>query len=89
MIDKIDASQIQNFLENSPAGAPGQAKNVPSESADASLQVNYADLINGQAPAPEADAEIIQQAQELLSSGELESPQNIREAADNIVKLGI
>lgn len=89
MIEKIDANQIQNFMENSPAGTSGQAKNVSNDSADASLQVNYADLIGGQTPAPEMDAEIIQQAQELLSSGDLESPQNIREAADNIVKFGI
>ena len=38
---------------------------------------------------PQDEALAIQKARELLLSGELESPRNIREAAQNILDLGV
>jgi hypothetical protein len=39
--------------------------------------------------APQTDIDAIQRARELLLSGQLESPENIRTAAENILELGI
>ncbi len=38
---------------------------------------------------PESDAQRVHKARELLLSGQLESPESIRQAAENIVKYGI
>jgi hypothetical protein len=60
-----------------------------SEGSDATLQVNFADLISQAMQAAEADADAVQRARELLESGRLTSPENIRSAAENIVTFGI
>ena len=88
MIDKIDANQpmIESGLSS---GQPKSARAIPDKHADVSIQVNYASLIDKAVQEPEGDAQRVQQARELLLSGELESPENIREAAEGIVKYGI
>jgi len=88
MIEKINTSQIQDLLEKlSPkqptAGAP------PNNAADASLQLDYASFIDKATQTPQTDTKAVQRAQELLISGQLENPQNIRVAAENISKFGI
>jgi len=45
MIEKIDANQIPDILEKSPSKQPDSAKTPPNNGVDASLQVNYASLI--------------------------------------------
>ncbi len=88
MIDKVDTNQpmIESGL---PSGQPKPARAIPDNDADVSIQVNYASLIDKAAQEPEGDAQRVRQARELLQSGQLESPENIREAADNIVEYGI
>ena len=88
MIDKLDTNQpmIESGLSS---GQPKSARAIPDNDADVSVQVNYASLIDKAAQEPEDDAKRLQQARELLLSGELESQENIREAAENIVKYGI
>jgi hypothetical protein len=89
MIEKIDISQIQDLsgkLMPKPQDSP---KTPIKDSADASLQVDYTSLINRETRILETDTEAVRKAQELLQSGRLESPENIREAAENILKFGI
>ena len=88
MIDKIDTNQpvIDSGLS---AAQPKPARAIPDNDADVSVQVNYASLIDKAMQEPKDDAERVQQARELLLSGQLESPENIREAAENIVEYGI
>ena len=89
MIEKIDYNQIQNLLENASSRQSKPAGTTSNNDADAALEINYASLINAAINAPQTDTTAVQQAQELLSSGELESEENTREAAENIIDLGI
>jgi hypothetical protein len=89
MIEKIETSQIQDFLEKSSPKPPNSAGASFDDSVGASLRVNYASLIDKAIKTPEADAKAVKRAQELLLSGQLDSPENIREAAKNIIKFGI
>lgn len=86
MIERIDNSQIQNFLAKS-ANQTGSTGAVPDE--DAQLQVNYASIIEQAQQIPEVDSEAVQRAQQLLLSGQLDNPENVSEAAENIIDFGI
>jgi len=88
MIDKIDLNQVNNFPEKPAQTSPNTQQNTKEEKIDASLQVSYADLIN-KAKQPESDASLVQKARKLIETGQLETSQNIKEAAENIIKLGI
>lgn len=89
MIEKINISQIQDPLEKLSSKQPTPAGAPLNNAADVSLQLNYASFIDKATQTPQTDTKAIQQAQELLMSGQLENPQNIRAAAENILKLGI
>ena len=89
MIERIGTNQIQNPLENSASRQPDSAEALPNNDADASLQINYASLIDQATQIPQNDTEAVRQAQELLLSGQLESTENFQAAAENIVNLGI
>jgi len=54
-----------------------------------SLQVDYAHLINQATQIPRSCIEAVQQAQELLQSGQLESREIIAEAVEDIIESGI
>ncbi len=88
MIDRIDTNQpmIKSGLSS---GQPKSARAIPDNDADVSVQVNYASLIDKAVQEPEGEAQRVQQARELLLSGQLESPENIQDAAENIVKYGV
>ena len=88
MINKIDNNQ--RLIE--PGAASGQANQprpLPRSGDDVSVQVDYASLIEQALQGPQDEALVIQKARDLLLSGELESPRNIREAAQNILDLGV
>jgi hypothetical protein len=88
MIDKIDITQP--LMEpSSSAGQANPPRVPPQKDADVSVQVNYASLIEEAMQPPQDDAQLVEQARQLLLSGRLESPQSIREAAENIVRFGI
>ena len=86
---KIDTNQIQNLLEQPSLSQPGSTKALPNNGADASLQVDFASLIDQANQTPQEDTEAVQRAQELLLSGQLDSPENIQAAAENIINFGI
>ena len=54
-----------------------------------SIQVDYGSFIDKAMQIQQTDARAVQRARELLLSGRLESPENIRAAAKDIVKFGI
>ena len=88
MIDKINSNQIQELL----AKSSRQSNSVETQNdnkLDASLEVNYASLIKKAMEAAESDDNAVQEAKELLSSGQLESEEKIRAAAENIIKFGV
>jgi hypothetical protein len=89
MIEKVNNNNMQNLLGQSSPVQSAPAGVVPNKNEDASLQIDYAALIDKAINAQQADADAVQRAKELLKSGQLESPQNIRAAAENILELGI
>ena len=88
MIEKLDASQSL-FDSGVPSGQPNSARALPNKDEDVSVHVNYASLIEKAVQEPENAAQRVHKARELLLSGKLESPENIGQAAENIVKYGI
>ena len=89
MIEKVDTSQIQGFLEKSSSRQPNSAAALTGNDADVSVQVDYASFIDRAMQTPQMDSKTVRQAKELLLSGQLESPKNIRKAAKYIIEFSI
>ncbi len=89
MIEKVDTNQIQNFLEKTPSRLPSSTPVVSGNDADVSVQVDFASFIDAAMQTPKTDSQAIEKAKQLLLSGQLESPENIKQAAENILNLGI
>ncbi len=89
MINNIDVHSIQN-LQPRPAGKKdrdGHASDVSSP--DASISVEYGNLIAEASQLQRADQHTVERAQELISSGQLDTPENIRAAALHLTQFGI
>jgi hypothetical protein len=92
MIDKININQIpdpRRAGDGSSADQPNRTKQVANDKADATLQIDYARLIEQAIQSQQAETDAVQKAKELLQSGQLDNPANIREAAANIIKFGV
>lgn len=89
MIEKINNNHIPDIFKESSPKQPGPSASSPNKQADASLQVTYDSLIEKAKEIPPEDANAVQRARQILLSGKLESPENIRAAAENIVRFGI
>ena len=86
---KIDTNGIQDFLDKSSSKQLSFSTAPSNNDADASLRVNYAPLIDEAMQITHTDTNTTQRAHELLLSGQLESDENTRAAAENIIKFGI
>jgi len=89
MIEQVNTHKIQDFLEKSSSGRSNSAGALPGDDADVSVQVDYASLIDRAMQTPQTDIKAVQQAKELLLSGQLESKENIQKTAKDIVNLGL
>jgi hypothetical protein len=89
MIDKIENNQVPDILKESSAMQSNSSNNPAKTGLDASLQVSYDSLIEQAIQTQPEDTNVVQQARELLSSGQLDTLQNIQAAAEAIVKFGI
>lgn len=89
MLEKIDNNQVPGILKEPSSKQPDPSKAPASNNGDASLQVNYDSLIEQAKQIPQDDASIVQRARQLLLSGQLENPENVREAAENIAEFDI
>ena len=89
MLEKINNNQIPNILKESSSKQVESSTGPASNQEDASLQVNYESLIEKAKQPPQEDTDAVQQARQLLLSGQLDSPENIRAAAENIITFGI
>jgi len=61
MIDKINNNQIRDILDKTAPQQPDSPKTPADNQVDASLQVDYAALIESAKQAPENDAQALQQ----------------------------
>lgn len=90
MINKIDNNnQVPDILKELSANQANSCKTSDNCQADASLQVSYEALIEKAQQAPAEDVDAVARARQLILSGELDSPENIRKAAENIAKTGV
>lgn len=89
MIDKININQIPDHFDGPSPGQRNHPKPPVNDQADATLQIDFGRLIEQATKMPPADADAVQKAGELLKSGQLDNPANIKEAAENIIKFGL
>ena len=89
MIEKINNNQIPDILKESSAIQPSPSNDSAKTGIDALLQVSYDSLIEQAKQPPQEDADAVQRAHQLLLSGQLDNPENIRAAAEAIVKFGV
>jgi hypothetical protein len=89
MIDKININQISDHFDGSQAGQQNRSKAVANSQADATLQIDYARLIEQAINSKPTETDAVQKAKELLQSGQLDNPASIKEAAANIIKFGV
>lgn len=89
MVKNVDIHRIQDLMPKpvGKKGRNGQASDVPSP--DASLNVEYGHFVAEALGLPQADEQKVERARELIASGQLDTPENIREAAMNIIQLGV
>ena len=89
MIDKIGPNNQPLIESGSSAGQPNPPGAIRGNDVDVSIQVNYASLVDKAMQPPETDDQLVRQARELLLSGELDSEEIIRGAAEDILEYGI
>ncbi len=89
MIEKVDNNQISGVLKESASKQPDLSKSSESSQTDASLQISHDSLIEKINQLPKEDADAVQKARQLLLSGQLDNPENIRAAAEAIIKYGL
>lgn len=100
MINNVD-NQIAEGAINARNGVLGPAQtanqsdspkvstqNGPDNTQDASLQVSFDSLIEQAKQAPAEDGSAVARAKALIASGQLDTPENIQQAAQNILKYG-
>ena len=90
MLDPIQISTIQGTTsKGSPRQSRGTSSSEGSADPDATLQIQHGDQIAKALAAEQADAEAVQEAAKLLASGEIDSRQSVRQAAEDIVDYGV
>jgi hypothetical protein len=89
MIDRININEIQDLVGKVLSKQPSPTKSPINSGLDVSLQADYASLIKKATQIPQADSQAVQRAQKALLSGQLESRQSIRAAAEKIRESGI
>lgn len=88
MIEKINNSPIQQFVKPVQPDAQNKVQNdITSESASASVSCD--NLITQAQQMDTEDTQAVQNARKLLLSGQLDTPENIKKAAENILKFGV
>ena len=88
-MDNIHIDRVGQTLGKTPSLYPDPANMHPPSVSDAAVQVDFADILNKAGQAEEADADTVQKARELLRSGRLTSPENVRATAESILTSGI
>jgi len=87
MIENIQNNHVARTVGINAGPHAEAGPRPPADASDATLQVNFADMINQALQMTETDA--VEKARELLQSNQLTSPENIRSAAENILSFGI
>lgn len=88
MVDKITSNSVQNLLYNT---ASQQLNGLKTNSSRPGVEISgeMENLIKKVASNEQNDIDAVKQARELLLSGQLETPENIQQAAENMLDFGI
>ncbi|MCL5282335.1 MAG: hypothetical protein M1376_20810 [Planctomycetes bacterium] len=89
MIDNVHNSQITQAMGRNAVPHTDTTNKTAADKLDATLQADFADLINQAIQASQTETDAVQRARALLQSGQLTSWENIRSAAENIITFGI
>ncbi|MFA6177094.1 MAG: hypothetical protein WC765_11010 [Phycisphaerae bacterium] len=88
MIDKINNNPIQQFVKNEQPETHNKIKDgVTNDSVKTS--VSYETLLASAQQLDTEDNQAVENARNLLLSGQLDTLENIKKAAENILKFGI
>ncbi len=89
MIDKVSNNQIPEIYKDTASRQTPCTRTSGNNHADASLQVSYEALLEQAKEQSVNDANVVERARHMLMSGELDNPENIRKAAENLLKFGV
>jgi hypothetical protein len=89
MIDKIDKTQISELMADIASRQARPVEKSDKNNIDASVQIDYAALIKDAAEIQESNPANIERVRQLISSGTLETSENYRQAAENLLVFGI
>ena len=89
MIENVNASLIPEMSPKPPQKRASGARSEGKAGADATVQVKYSALINKALHSDVPDDEAVERAKKLLLSGQLDTPENVRQAAANLIQYGI
>ena len=88
MIDKINNNPVQQFVKNEQLETQNKIKNgVSNDSVKTSVSCEK--LLAQAQQLDTQDNQAVENARILLLSGQLDTPENIKKAAENILKFGI
>ena len=88
-------NMINNITPNTPGSGLEPSKKTdttgsePTDTSDATVRSEYASIINKALETEEIDLQAVLEAQEALDAGLIDTPENVRDAADNILRDGI
>lgn len=88
MINHINTSLVQGMQAKAAQKKGQNERSKASDEPDATLQIRYAPMIAKAIGTPAADAEAVKVARQMLANGDLDRPEVIREAAENLVDFG-
>ncbi|NLH40214.1 MAG: hypothetical protein GX448_00085 [Planctomycetes bacterium] len=89
MIENVQNNRVAQMMGIGVPPRSDAADQAPASDLDATLQVDFADMVNQALQATETDSNAVAKAKELLQSGQLTTPENIRSAAENMLRFGI
>ena len=87
MINNITPNPAGSGLEPSKKTDPTEPE--PVDTSDATVRSEYASIINKALETEELDLQAVLEAQEALDAGLIDTPENAKDAADNILRDGI
>jgi len=89
MIENVQNNHITHRMGMNSVSQADTSNRPTASDLDATVQVNFAGMVNQALQADETDADAVQKAKELLQTNRLTTPENIRSAAENMLTFGI
>lgn len=88
MIDKIDNNKVSDIVKDVAKQSQPLNRSV-ADLADASLQISNESLIDKANELPSENTSAVEEAKKLIASGQLDTIDNIKAAAQSILKFGV